>query len=94
MGHLPHAPFDWTIDRACENENARSLPEDLRLKLVIQRYCNRITKLIWEVDFDQIPVDAGWVNELATLEKELNALDVKHSHGLTCESTQTNYRPS
>ena len=84
MGQLPNPPFDWTIDRACEIGNMYTLPDELRFKLVIQRYCHRVTKTMWNISYDPITVHLSdrrssftelWGNDIAMLENELDSLD-------------------
>ena len=84
VGQLPNSPFDWTIDRACEIGNMYTLPDELRFKLVIQRYCHRVTKTMWNISYDPITVHLSdrrssftelWGNDIAMLENELDSLD-------------------
>ena len=78
-GQLPNAPFGWTIDRACEVGNMYTLPDTLRFKLVIQRYCHRLTTAMRSISYDPISVQPPlpgelqsfiitWRNDIAVLE--------------------------
>ncbi len=95
-GHLPIAPFDWTIDRACENGNIYTLPDELRFKLIIERFSNRVSKAMQSINHDPVDGDvhlpssdeppsfqAPWGNEIAMLEKELDALESENEQLFT-----------
>jgi hypothetical protein len=85
-GHLPNAPFDWMIDRACEDENLYTLPDSLRFKLMIQRTCHRITQAMSTISYDPITAQSpppgevsslmmSWQNDMAHFESELDTLE-------------------
>lgn len=90
VGQLPNAPFDWTIDRACEIGNIYTLPDELRFKLIIQRYCNRVTKAMWNISYDLVTVhlsnrrssfvEESWENDIAMLENGLDSLESENRH--------------
>lgn len=88
VGQLPNAPFDWTIDRACEIGNIYTLPDDIRFKLIIQRYCNRVTKIMWNIVYDvstaqlsnrPLSFVESWERDMTTLEIELNKFESEHA---------------
>ena len=94
VGQLPNTPFDWTIDRACEIGNAFTLPEGLRFKLIIHRYCDRITRVMsgnsnhlhsFETRSQQSLSIMAWDTDLTMLEDEIMALEREHSQHLSCE---------
>lgn len=85
-GQLPTAPFDWTIDRACELGNIYTLPDALRFKLIVQRYCHRVSKAMCSISYDcmspQTPPPGepssfmmSWQNDMAAFESELDILE-------------------
>lgn len=89
---MPNALFDWTIDRACETGNTYTLPDELRFKVIIQRYCHRVMKVLCSNVVDpsgiQSPIDRSsfmisWGNDLFTLENELNTIEFQHRQQLS-----------
>jgi len=89
MGHLPIAPFDWTIDRACEIGNIYTLPDELRFKLIIQRHCNRVTRAMWNIAYDPATVQLSnpplsfaesWGNDITMLDNELDSFGSENGH--------------
>jgi len=92
VSHLPTAPFDWTVDQACQLGNIYTLSEDLRFKLLVHRYCNRITQLMCGIsnesmDFqspsDRVTFLTSWENDMAMLETELDTIEQQHQQGLS-----------
>ena len=41
---MPNAPLDWTILHSCEVGNVYTLPDDIRLKVIIVGICERLAK--------------------------------------------------
>jgi hypothetical protein len=61
-----------------------TLPDELRFKLVIQRYCHRVTKTMWNISYDPITVylsdrcssfTESWGNDITMFENELDSLE-------------------
>ncbi|TVY91060.1 Regulatory protein [Lachnellula willkommii] len=88
-GLLPIAPFDKTINFACQTGNMYTVPDDLRFKLILQRYCNRVTQVIYgDLREPQAGNNAGdrpsfaltWESNLNALNYELDEIETQHSH--------------
>jgi hypothetical protein len=87
VGQLTNALFDWTIDRACKIGNIYTLPGELRFKLITQRYCNQVTKVMRNISYDPVAVQLSnprssfadsWENDITMLENELDSLESKN----------------
>jgi hypothetical protein len=92
VGMLPATPFDRTIDLACEKNNIYTLPDELRIKLMLHRYCHRLDKLVCNIASEppemQIPerdqdIVLPWQKDLDHLEMELNAIEREFASKLT-----------
>lgn len=80
VGQLPNAPIsDWIVDRACEIGNEYTLPDSLRFKLMIHKFCDRVTRTMYSNSHDplglQPPGDlaalmSAWETGLGSLELE------------------------
>jgi len=77
------------IDRACEKGDLYTLPDSLRLKLMIQRICHRITQAMATISYDPITAQSpppgevtslmvSWQNDMAHFESELDSLEEAH----------------
>jgi len=88
-GLLPITPFDKTINFACHTGNIYTVPDDLRFKLILQRYCNRVTQVIYgDLREPQGDSNAGdrpsfaltWESNLNALNYELDEIEQNNSH--------------
>ncbi|TVY34924.1 Regulatory protein, partial [Lachnellula occidentalis] len=88
-GLLPMTPFDKTIDFACQTGNIYTVPDDLRFKLILQKYCNRVTQVIYtDLREAQGGSNAGdrpsfaltWESKLSALNHELDEIEQQHSN--------------
>ncbi|TVY65581.1 Regulatory protein LEU3 [Lachnellula suecica] len=95
-GLLPTTPFDKTIEFACQAGNIYTLPDSLRFKLILQRYCDRVTKVIYSdlrESFDSShPNDKPgfiltWESNLNALDFELNEIEKEHSASFSVHDT-------
>lgn len=86
---LPSTPFGTTIDLACQTGTLYTLPDNLRIKLMIQRHCHKVTKLVcsyWSVTPDQEAsqqFSLPWQKDIDMLETELDAIERENAHKFT-----------
>ncbi|KUJ07834.1 uncharacterized protein LY89DRAFT_789497 [Mollisia scopiformis] len=92
-GVLPTTPFDRTIEASCKPGNMYSLPNILRFKLAIFRYCNRISNLVCrDLTDNGDPFSPGtpqtnptlsWVTELLEFETRMQSWKQKYRDQLS-----------
>ncbi|CZR67425.1 uncharacterized protein PAC_17324 [Phialocephala subalpina] len=92
-GLLPTAPFDRTIEASCKPGNMYTLPNSMRFKLVIFRYCNRISNLVCrDLTDNGDPFNPGspqanptlsWIQDLWDFEKRVKAWRLKYQDELS-----------
>lgn len=98
-GILPTTPFDRTTEASCKPGNIYSLPNNLRFKLVIFRYCNKISRLVsrdltengdlFSPNPDQANPTLSWVSELLDFETKMHAWRHKYREELSCKESLT-----
>ncbi|KIW26153.1 uncharacterized protein PV07_09273 [Cladophialophora immunda] len=81
LGHsTPAQTFDWGIDRACESGSSYSnaLHPNLRHHLTIQRFCNRVNKLMTgnRLDPNGFPSDGERYSMMNMLENDFGSLEL------------------
>lgn len=94
-GVLPTTPFDRTTQASCKPGNIYTLPNILRFKLIIFRYCNKISRLIsrdltdngdpFSPNPNQANPTLSWVSELVEYEKKMYAWKHKYGDELSCK---------
>lgn len=88
---------------SCQAGNLYTVPDDLRFKLILQRYCNRVTKVVYG-DLRE-PQDASspgdqpnfmltWESNLNALNHELDTIEQEYSHMFSSKLPVSSYCPA
>lgn len=74
------ACFDWSIDQVCEQGlGGFSLPDDMRHHLIIQRFCNRVTKaMLSGPNGIGLPLEHDRYLQMMLLEEEINVIGQRY----------------
>jgi hypothetical protein len=92
MGMLPTTPFDTTIDLACQTGTIYTLPDNMRIKLMLQRYCYKVTQAVCKYSSmpqelqsheGTRPFELPWQKEIDLLDKGLDSIERENCHRFT-----------
>lgn len=80
-GQPPSTHYDWTLSPHNAKVASFQLPEEAEARLLIERYCNKVTQALYTNDFDPVglPSDAERSNLTRFLASDLQELETKLS---------------
>ena len=78
-GQPPSTVYDWTLAPTTSNETSFKLPEEAEARLVIEKFCNKVTRALYTNNTDPVGLPSDVERSALTnfLVQELEELEGK-----------------
>lgn len=96
-GQPPATHYDWTLAPHGLKEGSFKLPEEAEARLLIERFCNKVTQILYSNDSDPVglPSDTERSNMMRFLANDLQELQatLKSHTNPTCKRSGLYFQP-